>query len=803
MYGVGIMADEVRELEKAAKKNAAKAYALGVMYFNGDGIERDYQKAFYWMNRANSDGYGDSNCRYYLGRCYEKGLGVKNDYVKARKFYDSASRDGNVRAKVKLADLYRRGLGCKKNPEGAMNLYIEAKELGSTDAEMGIADLYLNGEGVAKDEVKAVEIYTKLAKRGNDKAKYSLAYCYQNGYGIEKNPFMAGHYLVPAAKEGDSNAQCYLALCFLKGDAVAQNLPKAVYWFKKAATQGNEVAMFNLAFCMQRGWGMDRSAEGAFDLYLQLAKGGHVKAYYELARCYRLGIGTQTNPVKAYRWVQKGVKLNDPDCLCMMGYFFYDGKPYVRESLKAAYKSFSKAASRGSVAAKYVLGQMFNNGIYVKKNNEKGEAYIKEAAEAGYSPALYREGVLAEREQDYKKAVDCYYKSAQSDYSPALVKMGIISERGEIISRDEDAAFYYFNRAAERGSARGCYGLARCYEQGIGTAISRKNAMKYFKLAATSGYSDATLEVGYRYMFGIGTKRESVLAKQYLNASAKEGNAIATYYLGLGHVSGKHFRKNKKVALKFFEKSAEMGYVSAYTKLGIAYSKEGKGFKTDLKKSFAYFSKAVENGDGEALAYLANCYLIGGGTGKDVEKAKQLIEESCSRGCINGMYMKGCMLYSGIEYQADKTQGLELVTRAAEAGYNKACMFMIDYYTAKETADPAKALHYKEIALATGELMYAYEVARSYEKGKIVDVNGDKASLYYAKLVASEDNAGKKKKALKNLKKFSSDGVHWDTKKTKKLRKKQQKEQKKEISVREEAETAVQDALAEDDGQGK
>ena len=791
------MTQDIREMEKIAKKDVATCYKLGVMYFNGDGVERNYQKAFYWMDKARSGGYGDSNCVYYLGRCYEKGLGVKNDYVKARKCYDAASRDGNVRAKVKLADLYRRGLGCKKNPEGAMNLYIEAKEMGSLDAKMGIADLYLNGEGVAKDEAQAFGLYTELAKKGNDKAKYSLAYCYQNGFGTEKNPFMAGHYLVPAAKQGDSDAQSYLALCFLKGEAVAQNLPKAVYWFKKAASQGNEVAMFNLAFCMQRGWGIDKSETGAFDLYLQLAKAGHVKAYYEVARCYRLGIGVKENAVKAYRWVQKGVKLNDPDCLCMMAYFFYDGKPYVRQSLKAAFKYFSKAASRGSVAAKYVVGQMYLTGKHVKKNEEKGEAYIKEATDAGYAPALYRAGLIAERDGDYGRAIDCFYRSAQTDYTPALVKMGILSESGEVIARDENAAYYYFKRAAECGSSRGCYGLARCYEQGIGTEVSRKKAFDYFRLAATSGYRDAELETGYRYMFGIGTKKELMLAKGYLSTSAKEGNAIATYYLGVGHASGKYFKKSKSLALKFFEKSAKLGYVSAYTRLGEAYGKENKEYKNDVKKSFAYFSKAVELGDGEALAYLANCYYNGSGVAKDHEKAKELVNESAERGCVNGLYMKGFMLYNGMAFDEDKEQGIELITRAADAGYRKACVFLIAYYSAKATADPVKALRYKEIAVAAGEIGYAYEVARSYEQGKVVTANGNKASLYYAKLAMTEEKAGKKDKALKNLKRFKKDNGNWDTRKTKKLRLAEEK--KAAASTRDEAVKAVQSALNAED----
>lgn len=765
------------ELEKKAKKDVALSYKLGLMYFTGDGVKLDYNKAFYWMNKAATGGYAGSDCRYYLGRMYEKGLGVKNDYDKARKYYDAAQRGGDLRAKVRLADFYRHGLGLKggkKNPEGAMNLYKEASELGSVDAALGIADLYLNGEGVEKDAAKAFEIYSGLAKKGNKKAKYSMAYCYQNGFGTEKDTFMAGHYLVPAAKDGDSDAQCYLALCFLKGDAVKQNLPKAVYWFKKSASQGNDVAAYNLAFCLQKGLGIDKNEKDAFDLFLQLAKGGHVKAYSAVARCYRLGLGTKPNANKAYNWIQKGVKIGDADCLSFMGYYYLEGKTYVRRSEKTAFKNFSKAATRGSIPAKFVVGQMYEHGIFVKQDKEKARNYINEAVEAAYAPALYFEGTQSEKDGNFDKAIDCYYRSAKYDYNPALVKMGIISEKGELIKKDEDAAFYYFKRAAENGSARGCYGLARCYEQGIGTEISRKKAFENYKLSATSGYADALLETGYRYMFGIGVKKDFVLAKLYLNASAKAGNPVATYYLGLGHLSGEYFKRSRKLALRFFEKSAELGYNAAYTKLGIAYSKDGKGFPNDPKKSAKYFGIAAEKGDGEALAYLANCYLNGIGVKKDEEKALSLLDESCGKNFLNGMYMKGFMLYNGILLAEDQGAGLECITKAAEAGYLKACNFLIRYYSAKGTEDKEKALHFKEIAVEVGDVMYAYDVARNYEKGGITEIDGDKASLYYARLALSDDKASKKKKALKSLKRFKTeDGVHWETAAMKKRRAKE------------------------------
>ena len=190
--------------------------------------------------------------------------------------------------------------------------------------------------------------------------------------------------------------------------------------------------------------------------------------------------------------------------------------------------------------------------------------------------------------------------------------------------------------------------------------------------------------------------------------------------------------------------------------------------------------------------------MTGSGVNKDEEKVKELLDESCNRGCINGIYMKGFMLYSGLIYEEDKAEGLAMITRAADACYRKACNFLVAYYSAKDTADPAKALQYKELALLTGEINYAYEVARSYESGKTVVADGDKASFYYAKLALSEDKHGKKKKALKNLKRFkSSDGIHWDSSTSRKMKKKTEKVKEKDPDAYVLAEETVKDAVDE------
>ena len=80
--------------------------------------------------------------------------------------------------------------------------------------------------------------------------------------------------------------------------------------------------------------------------------------------------------------------------------------------------------------------------------------------------------------------------------------------------------------------------------------------------------------------------------------------------------------------------------------------------------------------------------------------------------------------------------------------------------------------------------------------GKIVVADGDKASLYYAKLAVSDDG-DKKKKALKQLRHYKADSDgHWDNSRTRKSRK-QAEAAGAASDADKEAEEAVKAALEE------
>ncbi|MGN6890600.1 tetratricopeptide repeat protein, partial [Neisseria sp. P0014.S004] len=77
---------DFKETFQVAKQGNAKAqYNLGGMYYNGQGVRKDYAQAVQWYRKAAEQ--GNAKAQYNLGVMYEKGQGVRKDYVEAVRWY--------------------------------------------------------------------------------------------------------------------------------------------------------------------------------------------------------------------------------------------------------------------------------------------------------------------------------------------------------------------------------------------------------------------------------------------------------------------------------------------------------------------------------------------------------------------------------------------------------------------------------------------------------------------------------------------------------------------------------------------
>lgn len=117
-------------LREAKKGNCSAQDALGVMLFNGQGVEENKQLAWEWWIKAALQGKEGSQEK--LGHLYARGLsGVSVDYTKAVMWWQIAATNGNIEAQSKISELEERVMDGSASVE-------EARKL----AEMCIASSY-------------------------------------------------------------------------------------------------------------------------------------------------------------------------------------------------------------------------------------------------------------------------------------------------------------------------------------------------------------------------------------------------------------------------------------------------------------------------------------------------------------------------------------------------------------------------------------------------------------------------------------------------------------------------------------
>jgi hypothetical protein len=94
----------------ADQGNAEAQSALASMYADGEGVDRDNQQAFFWMEKAAREG-GHPCDQRQLGRMYEHGVGVEQDHQAAAFWYRKAADQQGYFERSQLTDLQKAVIG--------------------------------------------------------------------------------------------------------------------------------------------------------------------------------------------------------------------------------------------------------------------------------------------------------------------------------------------------------------------------------------------------------------------------------------------------------------------------------------------------------------------------------------------------------------------------------------------------------------------------------------------------------------------------------------------------------------------
>lgn len=231
--------------ESSAGRGFAQ-YALGKKYRDGQGVERNIQKAVELFTLAAKQ--GNSFAAFALGKMYlSNDASLPRDGTTALNWITYASERGNQFAQCYLGKLLLKGAdGIPQDTNAALRWLRASVEQGNVYAEYALAMAYLNGKIVPKDDLKALELLRHASSQDNQFAQYQLGKMMLQGEETPKDVATAVHWLTVSAMHGNQYAQYALGKLYLLGKDVEKDKDSAAKWFQMAADQGNEYAQYFL-----------------------------------------------------------------------------------------------------------------------------------------------------------------------------------------------------------------------------------------------------------------------------------------------------------------------------------------------------------------------------------------------------------------------------------------------------------------------------------------------------------------------------------------------------------------------------
>lgn len=183
---------------------------IGMMYFTGNGVVKDYGEATHWLT-APADA-GNNSALYTLGLINETGGGgVLQNRKTAFVFFRRAAEKGHVDAQYSVGNAYNFGLGIPTSYPMALQWYQRASASGNSSATTAIGVLYAEGRGVTQNFKTAMTSFVKASNAGNAEAMRRIGNMYFNGDGVAHNDTLAYNWLRRAAAAGSESAARRLA----------------------------------------------------------------------------------------------------------------------------------------------------------------------------------------------------------------------------------------------------------------------------------------------------------------------------------------------------------------------------------------------------------------------------------------------------------------------------------------------------------------------------------------------------------------------------------------------------------------
>jgi len=463
----------------------------------------------------------------------------------------------NSHSAIALGDILRANNEHTKASEA----YLKATLMGSSVAYFRLASMCLLNQTPSLSDETCLEYAANAMEEGLGEAYVLMSGLYQEGIWVDKDPKVSKDFLEIANKKyKPGHASMLLAEFYNSGVLGDNNKYKSKKWFSNAEAHG-AISPQYIEQLLTAVENKTDEASKAINKLKELAASGDAFA--------QAITGT---------WLLVKSEQESEGSL-----------------VEEAFELITKSATQGLPRAQFMLGTMNQYGIGTKEDAINGLEWFKKAARSWHRSAQYYVA------RDLKKSADSYQQSIST-----LKSLKINYRTFNLVGSEETAerAFNTMRASAIQGHNKAIVEIGNYYRDGVGTAVSHKNAAFWYKVGVERGSLVAMGNYANLLRKGQGVEQNLSEAVALLRKAAAKGSLWATNELGRMYQSGEEVPKNLISAREFFLKAADKNYQWSQYNLGQIYEK-GDGVEVDKNQAIEWYKKASEQGHSEASQRIA------------------------------------------------------------------------------------------------------------------------------------------------------------------------------------------------------
>ena len=197
---------------------------------------------------------------------------------------------------------------------------------------------------------------------------------------------------------------------------------------------------------------------------------------------------------------------------------------------RVAYAYFCKGAYAGDPFCQGRVGRMAWTGDGTARNESRGAAWTRKAADGGDGAGMSNLGNLLRQggvdRKDPQGAQRWYEKAYGAGFSKAAYYLGQMHQKGELGAANESKALAWYLKAADQGVAEAQYRAGRIYNHVDGQRDYRA-AMTWYQKAADQRHREAMTCIGVMCAQGHGVAKDQSRANGWYRAAARLGEETA------------------------------------------------------------------------------------------------------------------------------------------------------------------------------------------------------------------------------------------------------------------------------------